>query len=56
MAPRNEFTRLHKTKLHSYLAGKNDFVGLKIGEASKAGAWDWDHNSLYKVKAIITTM
>lgn len=52
----HEITRLHKTKLHTYLSGKNDFVGLKIGEASKAGAWDWDHKSLYKFKAIITTM
>jgi len=48
--------RLHKTKLHSCLAGKDDFVGLKIGEASKAGAWDWNHNRLDKFKAIITTM
>jgi hypothetical protein len=48
--------RLHKTKLHSFLAGKDDFVGLKIGEASKAGAWDWNHSRLDKFKAIITTM
>lgn len=52
----HEIRRLHKTKLHTYLAGKNDFVGLKIGEASKAGAWDWDHRSLYNFKAIITAM
>jgi hypothetical protein len=52
----HEIIRLHKTKLHSYLAGKNDFVGLKIGEASKAGAWDWDHGRLEKFKSIITTM
>lgn len=34
----HEIRRWHKTKLHSYLAGQNDFVGLKIGEAAKAGA------------------
>jgi hypothetical protein len=49
-------TRLHKTKLHAYLSGKNEFCGLKIGEASKAGAWDWQHPRLEKFKAIITTM
>ena len=31
----------HKTRLHTYLAGKN-LAGLKIGEAAKAGAWNWD--------------
>jgi hypothetical protein len=52
----HEITRLHKTKLHSYLSGKNDFVGLKIGEASKAGAWDWDHSRLAAFKDIIVKM
>ncbi|WP_298273236.1 DUF3226 domain-containing protein [Geobacter sp.] len=51
-----EITRLHKTKLHSYLSGNNDFVGLKIGEASKAGAWDWDHSRLNAFKDIIIQM
>jgi len=36
----------HKTRLHSYLSGKDNFVGLKIGEAAKAGAWDWNHPKL----------
>ena len=52
----SQITRLHKTKLHSYLSGKNNFVGLKIGEASKAGAWDWTHDRLQIFKAIITDM
>ncbi|MFH1075374.1 MAG: DUF3226 domain-containing protein [Pseudomonadota bacterium] len=51
-----QIPRLHKTKLHSYLSGKNEFVGLKIGEASQAGAWNWEHNRLQRFKAIITTM
>jgi hypothetical protein len=42
----NEIKRSHKTKLHAYLSGKNDFVGLKIGEGAKAGAWDWEHSKL----------
>lgn len=43
-------THLHKSRLHSYLAVKNKFVGMKIGEAAKAGAWDWNHPELAKLK------
>lgn len=31
----------HKTRLHAYLSIQNKLVGLKIGEAARAGAWDW---------------
>jgi len=51
-----QISKLHKTKLHSYLSGKNDFVGLKIGEASRAGAWDWGHNRLQRFRDVITSM
>lgn len=51
-----KITRPHKTKLHSYLAGENDFVGKKIGEASMAGAWDWNHVRLKPFKNVIRTM
>lgn len=52
----HEIKRPHKTKLHTYLSGKNDFVGLKIGEAAKAGAWDWDHIRLKPFKDVIIAM
>lgn len=48
--------RLHKTKLHTYLSGKDNFVGLKIGEASKAGAWNWNHDNLKPFIDVIKTM
>jgi len=51
-----KIARPHKTKLHSYLAGENDFVGLKIGEASRVGAWDWNHSSLKPFKDVIREM
>lgn len=51
-----EIKRPHKTKLHSYLSGKNDFVGMKIGEASKAGAWDWEHARLKPFKDVIVAI
>ncbi len=51
-----KITRLHKTRLHSYLAGEDDFVGKKIGEASQAGAWDWNHARLTPFKDVIKAM
>ncbi|MDA8162833.1 MAG: hypothetical protein M0022_08040 [Desulfobacteraceae bacterium] len=48
--------RLHKIKLHSYLAGKDEFTGLKIGEATKAGAWDWNHDRFKQFKNVIQAM
>ncbi|MEW6185519.1 MAG: DUF3226 domain-containing protein [Thermodesulfobacteriota bacterium] len=47
---------LHKLKLHAYLSGKNEFAGLKIGEAAKAGAWDWGHEKLEPFRKIIQNM
>lgn len=46
-------THKHKSKLHIYLATQNDYVGLKIGEAARAGAWNWNHPVMSKLKTII---
>lgn len=45
-----ELRYTHKSKLHAFLAGKNKYVGMKIGEAAKAGAWNWNsiHMQPYK--------
>ena len=43
-------THFHKSRLHSYLAVNNKFVGMKLGEAAKAGAWDWKHPNFSKLK------
>lgn len=45
----------HKTRLHTYLAGKN-FAGLKIGEAAKAGAWNWGCSAMEPYKRVIMSM
>lgn len=45
-----KLTHLHKSRLYSYLAVKNKFVGMKIGEAAKAGAWNWEHEALSQLK------
>lgn len=38
-------THPHKTLLHLYLTLDSSTVGLKIGEATKAGAWDFQSSS-----------
>ena len=45
-----KLTHLHKSRLYSYLAVKDKFVGMKLGEAARAGAWDWKHPNLSKLK------
>ncbi|MCX6359654.1 MAG: hypothetical protein NT029_07615 [Armatimonadetes bacterium] len=35
--------RPHKSRLHAYLTGRDAYVGLKLGEAARAGAWTWSH-------------
>jgi len=51
-----EIKHEHKARLHTYLSGKDKFVGLKVGEAARAGAWDWNHPRLEKMKEIILAM
>jgi len=51
-----KLTHPHKSKLHAYLAGRSEYVGLKIGEAAKAGAWDWEHEKLKSFKQVIMDM
>lgn len=46
----------HKAKVHAYLAGLTDFVGLKIGEATKAGAWDLLNVAFEPFRQMITSM
>ena len=51
-----QFSRIHKNKLHCFLAGKNDYAGLPIGLASRERAWDFDHPALEPFKRIIQEM
>ena len=46
-------SHMHKSKLHAYLAIKNKYVGMKIGEAAKAGAWNWDSVYMEKYKDLM---
>lgn len=51
-----ELKHPHKTRLHAFLAGKNEFAGLKIGEAAQAGAWNWNHDIFKPFRDIIKAM
>ena len=43
----------HKSRLHTYFSLHDDFVSLKIGEAAKAGAFDWDNPKLTPLRELI---
>ena len=51
-----QLPRIHKSKLHCFLAGKKDYAGLPIGLASCEKAWDIDHLALEPFKRIIQEM
>lgn len=38
-----QFPRLHKTRLHEFLVMHDKYVDCKIGEAAKAGAFDFEN-------------
>ena len=50
------FPRIHKNKLHCFLAGKNDYAGSPISHAFKAKVWPPDHPALEPFKRIIQEM
>ena len=45
-----------KARLHAYLAGKEDFAGLKLGEATRARAWALDHQAVRPIRNTISQM
>lgn len=51
-----QFPRIHKNRLHCFLAGKDDSVGLPIGLAFKAKVWPPEHPVLEPFKRIIQEM
>lgn len=51
-----DLNHIHKSKLHAYLSIQNDYVGMKIGEAAKANAWDWNHSIMDKFRKLLSDM
>jgi hypothetical protein len=48
--------RIHKNKLHCFIAGRDESVGKPIGLAFKARIWHPDHSALIPFKRIIQEM
>lgn len=48
-----EFGHRFKTRLHTYLAVSDDYVGMKIGEAARAGAFGWNNEKLMPLREFI---
>lgn len=55
-ANNRKITRDFKTKLHTYFSITDKFVSLKIGEAAKAGAFDWSSSELDQIKSFLGEM
>jgi hypothetical protein len=54
---RNGFLkRKHKNELHTFLSLTDNFVGLKIGESAKAGAFDFDSPYFTPLKQLLESL
>lgn len=51
-----EMRHLHKNKLYLYLSSTDTFVGSKVGEAAKYGAFDLNSDKLAYLKDLILQM
>ena len=47
------FQREFKTKLHTYFSVTDKYVSLKIGEAARAGAFNWSSEKLTPLKRFL---
>jgi len=43
----------HKSRLHTYFSINEAYISLKIGEAAKAGAFNWESEKLEGLKELI---
>ena len=51
-----KFPRMHKTRLHEYLVMHDKFVDSKIGEATKAGAFDFGNPIILEIVKIFSDL
>lgn len=45
-----EITHLHKSRLHTFLSSNDKYIGSKIGEAARIGAFDFENDILSNFK------
>ena len=50
------FSHKFKTQLHAYFAVSDDYVGMKIGEAAGAKAFNWSSSELEPLKNFVLNM
>ena len=43
----------HKSRIHTYFSINKNYISFKIGEAAKAGAFDWNSEHLIPLKEVI---
>ena len=43
----------HKSRIHTFFSINKNYISLKIGEAAKAGAFDWNSEHLMPLKEVI---
>ncbi|MCL2167341.1 MAG: hypothetical protein FWH49_08670 [Clostridiales bacterium] len=48
--------RMHKTKLHSYFSVTDKYLTMKIGEATKAGAFDFECTEMLSLKELLLSI
>lgn len=46
-------THEHKSRLHAYFSVNEKYISMKIGEAARAGAFDWTSDKLAGLKELI---
>lgn len=45
-----------KSKLYSYLAGKDDHAGKRLSQAARDKVWDWDHDAMLPFRKVVMEM
>jgi len=53
--PERLSTLSHKARLHTFFSTDDKLVSMKIGEAAKAGAFDWNSRMLEPLRDIISS-
>lgn len=51
-----EYKTKHKNRLHAYFSATDRFVGMKIGEVAKSGAFDFGNKALEFLKKALQEM
>lgn len=44
----------HKSQIHTYLSINKNYISMKIGEAAKAGAFNWNHDKLNDLRKLLS--